>query len=127
MKKMFAAALFLVLTFLSGFNLQITKAEAINQLAGITLEKAKQIALEKVKGTILNAKVEKEDGMTKYEIIVQGQDGKYEVEIDQSTGKVVEVEKEGAGSDKGHRHVDDDDKHEHDDDKHEHDDDQYDD
>ena len=31
----------------------------------------------------------------KYEIIIQAKDGKYEVEIDKATGKVLEVEKEG--------------------------------
>ena len=30
----------------------------------------------------------------KYEIIIQAKDGRYEVEIDKSTGKVLEVEKE---------------------------------
>ena len=32
--------------------------------------------------------------MKKYEMIIQAKDGKYEVEIDKATGKVLEVEKE---------------------------------
>ena len=43
-----------------------------------------------------------------YEIIVQAKDGTYEIEIDKATGKVLEVEKEGA-NDEDDRHDDDDD------------------
>ena len=32
--------------------------------------------------------------MVYYEMIIQAKDGKYEVEIDKATGKVLEVEKE---------------------------------
>jgi uncharacterized membrane protein YkoI len=65
----------------------------------ITIEQAKKIALEKVKGEIVDVKEENDDGIVKYEIIIKGNDGKYEVEIDKATGKVLEVEKEGPGSD----------------------------
>ena len=70
--------------------------------------RAKQIALEKVNGKIISAKTEEDDGKTKYEIIVQAKDGTYEIEIDKATGKVLEVEKEGA-NDEDDRHDDDDD------------------
>jgi hypothetical protein len=62
---------------------------------GISMEKAKQIALRQVEGEILHAQLEDDDGEVRYEIIIQAKDGKYEVEIDKSTGKVLEVEREG--------------------------------
>lgn len=125
MKKTLFMALLLSFNLFSGLQLLSAKAEGVSPKAAISMEKAKQIALGKVKGQIVSAKVEKDDGITKYEIIVQAKDGKYEVEIDQATGKVLEVEKEGARSDRGT----DDDHHddEHDDDHHEGDDDRYDD
>ena len=69
---------------------------------GISMEKAKEIALKEVKGNIVSTEIEKEDGMDKYEIIIQAKDGKYEVEIDKATGKVLEVEKEDGGKGKHH-------------------------
>jgi len=86
------------------------------------MEKAKQIALGQVKGKILNAYLEDDDGRTQYEIIIQAKDGKYEVEIDKATGKVLEVEKEGNIKDDGDDGDDD-----NDDDRDDDDDDRYDD
>lgn len=123
MKKTIVIAMLISLAFFSNLSMQYSKAQGVNELAKITMEKAKQIALNKVKGKIVRAKIEKDDGITKYEIIIQAKDGKYEVEIDQATGKVLEVEKEGAGNGKDT----DDDRHEGDDDHHEGDDGQYDD
>ena len=123
MKKVLVVALLLSINLCSGLFAQSTKAQGINSLAAISMEKAKQIALGKVKGQIVSAKIEKDDGITKYEIIVQAKDGKYEVEIDKATGKVLEVEKEGSGNRSGT----DDDHHEGDDDHHEGDDDRNDD
>jgi hypothetical protein len=91
-------ALFLSFYLLLGFNLLPANAQEAKPLEGISMEKAKQIALQKVKGTIVSSHTEKDDGMTKYEFIIQAKDGKYEVEIDKATGKVLEVEKEGTGS-----------------------------
>jgi hypothetical protein len=109
MKKI--VALFLALNFLLGLNLLSVNAQGVKPLEGISMEKAKQIALKQVKGNIVSAHVEKDDGMTKYEFIIQANDGRYEVEIDQSSGKVLEVEKEGSGSQGGDDdgHGDDDD------------------
>ena len=45
--------------------------------------------------------------MAYYEMIIQGKDGRYEVEIDKSSGKVLEVEKE---DDHGEDDNDDDDR-----------------
>lgn len=81
---------------LSLFSLNLLSVNAHGaKPEGISMEKAKQIALEQVKGEILYSHLEKDDGMIKYEIIIQANDGKYEVEIDKATGKVLEVEKEG--------------------------------
>jgi hypothetical protein len=113
MYKTLIFALFLSLSLLSCLNTQYTLAQGVSPIEKISMERAKQIALEKVKGKIISAKTEKDDGITKYEIIVQAKDGRYEVEIDKATGKVLEVEKEGAGDDRGR----DDDGHDDDDDK----------
>jgi hypothetical protein len=125
MKKMLSVVTF---HLFAGLNVLTANAQGENQSAAITMEKAKQIALEKVKGQVISAKTEVDDGMMKYEIIIQAKDGKYEVEIDKATGKVLEVEKEGArkGNDDGHN-KNGDDHHEGDDDHHEGDDDRYDD
>lgn len=122
MKKTLVVALLLLVNLFSGLYVQSTKAQGVSPLAAISMEKAKQIALGKVQGKIVSAKLEKDDGITKYEIIVQAKDGKYEVEIDKATGKVLEVEKES-----GNRGGTDDDHHEGDDDHHEGEDDQNDD
>lgn len=116
MKKTLVVVLLLSINLFSGLYAQSTKAQGVSSLAAISMEKAKQIALGKVKGQIVSAKIEKDDGITKYEIIVQAKDGKYEVEIDKATGKVLEVEKEGARGESGT-----------DDDQHEGEDDSYDD
>ncbi|MEH7277083.1 PepSY domain-containing protein [Neobacillus vireti] len=98
----------IMLLTLFSFNLLSVNAQGAKS-EGISMEKAKQIALKQVKGEILHAALEDEDGKSKYEVIIQAKDGKYEVEIDKATGKVLEVEREGS---KG-EHDDDD----HDDDR----------
>ena len=111
MKKIMTVGL--LLTFLS-FNLLSVSAEGAKS-EGINMDKAKQIALEQVKGEIINIHLEKDDGMIYYEVIIQAKDGRYEVEIDKATGKVLEMEKED-----DHReddHDDDDDEREDDDDR----------
>lgn len=122
MKKWLAVVFLLSLCMFNGLNVMSTKAETVNQPQAIDMEKAKQIALGKVPGTVVSAKIEKDDGMVKYEVIVQAKDGKYEVEIDKATGKILEIEKEGSRSETGN-----DDDHEGDDDHHEGDDDSNDD
>ncbi|MHC0037672.1 PepSY domain-containing protein [Pseudoneobacillus sp. C159] len=89
---------FILFPFLFCFNLLSVNAYGTNS-EGISMEKAKQIALEKVKGEIIRAQLEEEDGRMIYEIIIKAKDGQYEVEIDKSTGKVLEVEKEGTDGD----------------------------
>ena len=82
----------LLLTLLS-LNLLSVNAQGVNS-EGISMEKAKEIALKRVKGEIISAHLEKDDGMIYYEMIIQTKNGRYEVEIDKATGKVLEVEKE---------------------------------
>ena len=103
MKKVITVSLLLTLLSL---NLLSINAQGANS-EGISMEKAKQIASERVKGEIVSAHLEKDDGMIHYEVIIQGKDGRYEVEIDKSTGKVLEVEKE---DDHGEDDNDDDDR-----------------
>jgi uncharacterized protein YpmB len=83
----------IMLLTLFSFNLLSVNAQMAKP-EGISMERAKQIALEQVKGEILYAHLEDDDGKFTYEVIIQAKDGKYEVEIDKSTGKVLEVEKE---------------------------------
>ena len=116
MKKTLIIGLLLSLNLVFSLNAQAAKATEVNPKEAISIEKAKQIALGKVKGKILSAKVENDDGIEKYEIIVQANDGKYEVEIEKATGKVLEVEKEDHRNGNGT-----------DDDQHEGEDDHYDD
>lgn len=115
MIKTFIFALFMTLSLFLNLNIQSTWAKGASSLSEINMEKAKQIALEQISGKIIQAKTEVDDGITKFEIIVQAKDGRYEVEIDKATGKVLEVEKEETNDD-GDRHDDDDDDHDDDDD-----------
>ena len=89
MKKVITVSLLLTLFSL---NLLSINAQGANSKE-ISMEEAKKIALERVNGEIISAHLEKDDGMAYYEMIIQGKDGRYEVEIDKSSGKVLEVEK----------------------------------
>lgn len=61
----------------------------------ITVEQAKTIALQQVKGRVVHVELETEDGVPVYEVIViNEQNQPYEVEIDAVTGKVRKVERE---------------------------------
>lgn len=91
MKKLFLSALFLSFSLFA--TTMYAGAQEVKPLEGISMEKAKHIALKQVKGKIVGTKIEEDDGITKYEIIIKTKDGRYEVEIDKSTGKVLEVEK----------------------------------
>lgn len=92
-------SIILSLSLISLINANYTLANTVSPLGNISMKKAKQIALEQVKGKIVAAKEEQDDGMTKYEIIIETKKGWYEVEIDKATGKVLEVEKEGSKGD----------------------------
>lgn len=55
----------------------------------ISLEKAKELALKKVNGTI--KEIQEED---EYQIIIEKNNDYYEIEIDKETGKIEDIEKE---------------------------------
>lgn len=59
---------------------------------GIGVEKAKQIALNEVGGTIIDATFDSEDGV--YEVKVQSGDVVYDIEINAVSGGIVKQEKE---------------------------------
>lgn len=96
MSKIFIVLLLLTFNFLYHQNISISEAKEASTLSAINMDQAKKIALEKINGKIIYANIEDDDGKKKFEIIVQAKDGTYEIEIDQATGKVLEVEKEGA-------------------------------
>ena len=99
MSKILIFVLIFTFNLLFNLNNQITEAKEASSLTEINMDQAKKIALEKMNGKIIHAKIEEDDGKAKYEIIVQAKDGTYEIEIDKATGKVLEVEKEGANDD----------------------------
>lgn len=72
---------------------------SINEEPNITSEEAKAIAEEHTGGTAISVTFEKEDdflegefGEMVYEVIVETENGRYEVEINAKTGEVLEVE-----------------------------------
>jgi uncharacterized membrane protein YkoI len=61
----------------------------------ITIEQARKIALEKVKGTIIEEELEKENGRLIYSIEIREENKKVQdVEVDAVTGEIVKVELE---------------------------------
>jgi uncharacterized membrane protein YkoI len=78
-------------------------AEAAKELQAekhrISENEAKKIALKQVEGEIIGVELEKDDGITRYEVKIKRSNNIYEVEIDANTGKIVEVEREGPNDD----------------------------
>lgn len=73
------------------------KASAASQVAAsckLSLAKAIDIALAKVPGQALNATVELEQGKGKIEVTVFSNGKVFEIDIDATTGAVLEVEQE---------------------------------
>lgn len=86
------------------------------QEVNITVEESKEIALERIPGTIDEVELENEDGYLFYEVEVDAAGGdEYEILIDAQTGEVIDVE--------GDDEDDDDDGDDNDDDDNERDDD----
>jgi hypothetical protein len=68
--------------------------------AKISIEEARKIALEKVRGTITEEEIEKEHGVIVYSIEIRDENGKtFDVEVDVKTGKIVRVEEENEDDD----------------------------
>lgn len=120
--------LMLLLTFLIpigyGAYFQVDHANAGHLIetenTRISEKEAEAIALKKVKGEVLNIKLEVDDGKEHYEVRIKSAGAVYEVEIDSKTGQVLEVEKEGShhGGDDHGRDGDDDDDNDDDNDDH---------
>ncbi|WP_144553884.1 PepSY domain-containing protein [Bacillus sp. X1(2014)] len=60
----------------------------------ITMEKAKEIAISKVNGTVVEIEQELEHGRMEYKVELNTSTGEAEVRIDAETGKVVRVERD---------------------------------
>lgn len=58
----------------------------------IGLEKAQQIALQDTDGEVIKAKEDLQDFIPNYEISISAEDGKYDYEIDATTGKILKKE-----------------------------------
>lgn len=70
-----------------------TKAE-LSSMAQITMDKAVEIALQRVPGKAVEAEIEKEDGRAVYEIkIIDTTNNKRKVHVDARTGDVMKVSK----------------------------------
>ena len=69
------------------------KAAHLVKDAKITIDQAIKTASEKVRGTVIEAELEKEHGRTVWEVEVVGSDGKVtEVHIDAGSGDVIDTE-----------------------------------
>lgn len=78
----------------------------------ITKEKAKEIAISEVNGTVVEIEQELEHGRMEYKVELNTSTGEVEVRIDAESGKVVRVERDDNNSDDGahqNRHSGDDD------------------
>lgn len=63
----------------------------------ISKEEAKEAALQNTSGKIIGTELEKDDGITAYEINVQTKNGTfYDVTVNAENGKVIDTEKEDA-------------------------------
>ncbi|AFS79443.1 peptidase M4 domain-containing protein [Gottschalkia acidurici 9a] len=58
----------------------------------IPIEMAIAIALEQVQGEVIKAELDRENGILVYEIHIRTPYGVYEVEIDATTGQVLDID-----------------------------------
>ena len=71
-----------------------TKAE-LSSMAQITMDKAVEIALQKVPGKAVEAGIEKEDGRVAYEIeIIDTSNTKHKLHVDARTGAIMKMKKD---------------------------------
>ncbi len=76
-------------TFASGYNVKYVRAANTK----VSLEQAKKIALNDAKGgTLVKAKLDRENGVLVYEVDIVKGNQKFEYDIDASTGKIVKKE-----------------------------------
>lgn len=101
---------------------------AASSNAILTKEQAKKIALDTVKGTIIELDLDRDDGVTKYEVEIKTTEGKVELDIDAYSGKVLSQKLDRDDDWDDDRYDDDDDwDDDWDDDNHDDDDDDWDD
>lgn len=68
----------------------------------ISMKQAREIALKKIKGTIIDAELEKEKGRLQYAFDIRDAAGKvFDVEIDAITGEVLQAIEDGSDDDDG--------------------------
>lgn len=66
------------------------KQSTVQKSSYITLEKAKELALKEVNGKIMNSRSDEDD----YEIIIEKDGYRYEVDVDKRTGRIDDFDKE---------------------------------
>lgn len=67
------------------------KDAELSENARISIEEAKEIALNEIPGTIDEVALDREDGLLVYEIEIKTNNGEAEVEVDAYTGEVVMI------------------------------------
>lgn len=73
----------------------------------ITVEQARQTALARVAGTIIEEELEKENGRLVYSIEIKDKDGRvFDVEVDAETGAIFKVEREDDDDDEDEKNDD---------------------
>ena len=76
-------------------NHQLTAGQTIETSQTISEIKAKEIALGETKGgMVAKSKIKEDNGMKKYEITILKQNEEFTVEINATTGKVLDFEQE---------------------------------
>jgi uncharacterized membrane protein YkoI len=75
-------------------NGEVSEVTAKNDRTIITIEKAKEIAVQEVDGIVKRVELEQEDSGLQYEVKIQDQETNEDrkVQVDASTGKVTKVE-----------------------------------
>jgi hypothetical protein len=71
----------------------VLSAEAKAPKAKITPAQAEAAATKKIQGKATSAKYEFEDGHWQYAVLVENKTGLYEVEVNATTGKVMDTER----------------------------------
>ncbi len=62
----------------------------------ITLQEAKEIALQEADGLVKEVQLDTDDGMYYYEVEIHNGTYEYEIEVDALTGKIIDIEKDAA-------------------------------
>ncbi|MCM3452666.1 PepSY domain-containing protein [Heyndrickxia oleronia] len=60
----------------------------------ITAEQAISIAKKEIDGTVTKVEKDEDDGIIKYEVELQSNQGEVDIDIDANTGKIIEIDYE---------------------------------